>query len=343
MPIFLDEYTNGHLLLEYYGKHTEIGTGIDLNYRVIEGSAGGHFSFFRLVGLGESYSIDWRDSFRLNETTSLSLATGLRSGSLQDVSAQLRTGAILTGRQDEWGWSLSFNRDQNLISSDADEEELQGLQYLLLERFPELAIARSGIDLGEVIPLNLSTSFQWGRYREEAIGGDMSESSRVDGAISAQIDPIKISDCDILEQTEEPLDDTDSSELAEENSGERDQPEPECGSLTASVGYRISDYDQTKRESWDVASGINLRLFNALNISANYGWRQIKGSSPFQFDQLQTSNSISARASAKLSGSVGVQLNSGYDWIQKAYAPLRMGLAYDDADYHMCNSQLSMS
>ena len=340
LPIFLDERTFGHLILEYYSKFTEIGTGIDLNYRLVEGSSGGRFSFYRLVGLGDSYSVDWRDAFKLNETTSLSLAAGLRSGLLQEVSARLLTGAVLTGREGDWGWNLSFNRDQNLVASDASEEELAGLQYLLLERFPELGVTRPGIELHQSLPVKFTGNLQWGRYREEAIDGQMSESSRLDGGLSAAIDPIRISECNILEEI------TDKSEIDDENSdssdaedlGEGAQDEPrsaqqrqaECGSLTAGVGYRITNYDQTRRESWDLTSGINLRFFNALNVAANYSWRQIKGSSPFQFDQLQTSNAMSLRADARLTQSAQLQMNSGYDWIQKLFGPVRMGFLYAD-------------
>lgn len=294
IPIFADEETFGFLLLDYYTRYSEVGSGLDLSYRLLPGSSGGRLSFYRLVGRDESLSLDWSERLKLEETTRLDLTAALRTGLLAQEATRLVSGATLSGGEDEWSWRLSFSRDQHLLGPEPDPEMLQKLSYLALERLPELAISKRAVRLWD-LPLSYSGGLEWGRYREEALDGTSKENSRFDGRIQAGLEPIR------------PL------------------PGVE---LRAHSSFRLSLYELAQREAWEHRVQLGLRPLSSLNVSLDYLYRSVRGRSPFSFDRLSVSNRITLRGGWSFGPQGDMQLGTGYDWTLGGFDPLSLSLSY---------------
>jgi lipopolysaccharide export system permease protein len=294
VPVFIDEENFGVLLLDYYSRASEVGTGLDLNYRALPGSTGGRLSFYRLVGREDALALDWSDRLRLSDALQLHLATGLRTGLLARETTRLLSQAMILGEEGDWTWRVGFSRDQNLLGPDPDLDTLQKLPYLLLERFPEVSLQQKVVRLWE-LPLRYSGGFDWGRYREEAIDASTRESSRFEGRVQANVETISFS---------------------------RD------AQLDVGSGYRLSLYQVGRRESWETLSRLSLRPLNALTVSLDYLYRGVRGQSPFQFDQLTVSHRSTLRASWSLTAQGSLQINTGYDWAWGSFDPLGIQLAY---------------
>lgn len=290
IPFFLDEETHGHVLLDYFNRHGEVGTGIDLNYLMVPGSLGGRLSFYRLVGPEEAFSLDWSERLRLEDRTSLDLSAQMRTGQLAQETTQLRTGASLSGQEGEWDWQLSFRREQNLLGEDPDPETLETLKYRVLERFPELELNRSGFD-GGPLPVQLSLGGGWGRYREVALDGTARASSRLDGRIGLKMKTIS------------PF---------------------EGSKLGADSGYRVSLYDLGRRESWDLHPRLDLEPLKDLDLAVDHLYRALHGRSPFRFDELAVSNRTKLRGTWAVERGIDFQADGAYDWTRDRFLPLHV-------------------
>jgi len=294
IPIFADRETFGFLLLDYYTRYSEVGSGLDLSYRLLPGSMGGRFSFYRLVGLGESFSLDWSEHLKLDGDVRLDLAAALRSGLLAKEATRLFSGATLSGGEGEWSWRLSLSRDQHLLGPEPDPEMIEKLSYLVLERLPELSISKRAIRLWG-LPLSCSGGLEWGRYREEALDGTSSESSRFDGRIQAGLEPVS--------------------------------PLPGL-ELSAYSLLRLSLYELARREAWEQRARVALTPLSNLSFSLDYLYRAVRGRSPFSFDRLSVSNRIALRGSLSFGPQGGVQLQAGYDWTKVSFDPLNLSFSY---------------
>jgi LPS export ABC transporter permease LptF len=303
IPLFVDEENFGFLLLDYYTRYGEVGSGLDFNYRTLPTSTGGHFSFYRLVGEEESLAFDWSDRLQLSKTIDLNASTGLRTGALARQATRLLSQATLSGQEGDWNWRVGFSRDQNLVGPDPSFEILERLNYLLLEKLPELSIQKKPAHLA-LLPLRYWGSFDWGRYHEEPVDGSLRESSRLDGRIQTNVDTIEFF------------------------------PGVQ---LDVGSGYRISLYELARRESWESLSRLNLRPLDSFSVSLDYLYRGVRGRSPFQFDQLVISNRSSVRAVWSWAPLGSLQGGTGYDWARGSFDPLSVSLAY-----RLGTAQLSM-
>ncbi len=294
IPLFLDEQNFGYLLLDYYTRYGEVGSGLDLFYRALPGSRGGRFSFYRLVGREESLALDWSEALKLNEKTQLDLSAGLRTGLLAREATRLLSQLLLSGEEGEWSWQVGLSREQNLLGPEPDPEVLKRLSYRVLERLPELSLAQKPLAIGG-LPLRYSTGFDWGRYHEEALDGSSRESSRFDGRIQMNLEPLT----------------------------------PFMGiQLRAGSGYRLSLYEFTRRESWDVTAQAGWSPQSGLSLALEYLYRAVRGRSPFRFDELTTAHRATLRSSWNLSQLGSLQLSTGYDFARGSFDPLSLNAAY---------------
>ncbi len=294
VPIFVDAENFGFLLLDYYTRYGEVGSGLDLNYKVLPSSSGGRFSFYRLVGEEEALALDWSDRLQLSDAITLSLSSGLRTGLLAREATRLLSQALLLGIAGDWTWQVGFSRDQNLLPAEPDPETLEQLSYLTLERLPELSLQQRPVRLGD-LPFRYSGGIDWGRYHEEAVDHTTRESSRFDGRVQVGLETLMV------------------------------VPGVQ---LTANSGYRISLYEPNRRDSWDFLSQWIFTPVRGFTITLDYLYRAVRGQSPFQFDQLTLADRVTFRGMGSFLSRGSIQLNSGYDWTQGSFAPVNFGVAY---------------
>ncbi|MBI1741482.1 LptF/LptG family permease [Candidatus Acetothermia bacterium] len=287
IPFFLDPNNRGFLSIDYFSKRPEVGTGIDFNYLIPANR--GHISFYRLIGYGESFSIDWNHHLDLPLSTAFDVNASSRTGQLQKDTKKLFGQATLSGTLLGWRWSLSGSRDQYLVQPE-DEE----ITYSVLEKLPEFSIARSSQKLFN-LPFTYSFSLSAGRYREKKLDKDtFDENSRFDTAIG-----LRLSDMVLGALT-----------------------------IRAGSNYRLSFYrDNSTMEAWDVSPGLSFRLSNNFMLGLDYTFRQVRGQSPFNFDKLSVLNKVFTRVNGKWGDLVGA-LTGSYDFSTKMYDPSKLTLSY---------------
>ncbi|MFB6285165.1 MAG: LptF/LptG family permease [Candidatus Bipolaricaulia bacterium] len=290
IPFYLDEQTFGHVLIDYYTRHGELGTGIDLQYQLLPGSEGGSLRFYRLTGRGDAISLDWSDRLILPNDSKLALSAGLRTGRLAQKAAKLDTGAKLSGDDSGWNWSVAFKRNQNLVGPNPDPEDLEKLGYRVLERLPELTISSQAVEL-DAVPLSLSSSISWGRYQEVDFDGTTNNSSRFDGRLNAELSTISV------------LPGLD---------------------LQSSSGYRLTLYEATRRDVWHIDSRLDAEPTTNTTISFRHLYRTLRGQSPFEFDRVNVSHKLTLDANWHATDAVRLQLNTGYDAQAQNFDPLEL-------------------
>ena len=290
VPFFLDERTYGHVLIDYYTRHGELGTGIDLQYELLPGSQGGSLRFYRLTGQGDAISLDWSEQLTLANDSELALSAGIRTGQLAQEAAQLDTGAVLSGDASGWNWRVAFQRNQNLVGPDPDPEDLDKLRYRVLERLPELTISSQAVKL-EAIPLNITSRIAWGRYQEIDFDGSAKNSSRFDGSLNANLTTISI-----LPGVE----------------------------LQSDSGYRLTLYEGTRRDVWHVNSSLRARPSSGTSISLRHLYRTLRGQSPFEFDRVNVSHRLTVNGSWSVTDDARVSLDTGFNARTVRFDPLAL-------------------
>lgn len=305
IPVYAGEEALGHVLIDYYTRYGEVGTGLDLTYRLLPGSAGGRLSFYRLTGRGESIALDWAEHLELEDETELDLSAGLRTGRLAREATRLLTGGTLSGSASGWTWRVAFNRDQNILGEDPDPEQLEDLPYLVLERMPEVSLTSRMVALS-ALPLQFSSGLEWGRYREVALDGTDRASSRFDGRLQARLASLV--------------------------------PTPGMR-LEASSGYRLTLYESERRDAWDLRSQLRLSPLSSLSVTLGHLYRFVQGQSPFRFDRLSLSHHATLQGSWGFSAWGSVRLSTGYDWTLPGFAPLKISL---DARWGMAQGALGL-
>ncbi len=302
LPLFLNESTFGFLLLDYYSRYGEVGTGLDLTYQLLPGSPGGRFSYYRLVGSpgGEALSLDWRDSLRLTGDTRLDWALGLRTGLLSRVTgeeaARIVSRAALSGTEGSWSWRVELGREQNLVPPEAEPETREELRYRVLERLPELSIARRGTGVAG-LPLRSSLQLNWGRYREVPFEGSPRESARADAQARLSLPPLPL------------------------------LPGSSALLLGADAGVQLSLYERTRREAGDFGLQATLTPLPSLRVTLDYLYRAVRGRSPFRFDRLDLANRATLQGSWAFSRAGTLQWTAGYDRLRGQPLPLQLGLS----------------
>lgn len=290
VPFYLNERTLGHVLIDYYARHGELGTGIDLQYQLLPGSQGGSLRFYRVTGRGDAISLDWSDRLTLPNDTELALSAGLRTGRLAQEAARLETGAELSGDDSGWNWRVAFKRNQNLVGPDPDPADLEELGYRVLERLPELTISSQAVEL-DAVPLSLSSSIGWGRYQEVDFDGTTNNSSRFDGRLNADLSTISV------------LPGLD---------------------LQSSSGYRLTLYEATRRDVWHIDTRLDAEPTTTASLSFRHLYRTLRGQSPFEFDRVDVSHRLTLDADWEATDDVGLRLNTGYDAQAQSFDPLEV-------------------
>jgi LPS export ABC transporter permease LptF len=294
LPFYVDEHNFGYALLDFYSKYSEVGTGIDLSYQFLPGSRGGRLSFIRLVGQGESISLDWQDSILLSQSTALDLSTSFRSGLLAQAMARLLSVAKLSGSEGDWNWQLGFQHDQNLLGPNPKQEDLDKARYLSLDRLPEFMLTKRSAAI-EGLPVQYYTQFQWGHYHEQSVKGDFQDDSKAQGEIDLDLNPQELMP------------------------GVR---------LQGGSGYSVSAYQGSRREDWSLSPQITLLPKAGMNITLGYVLREVRGHSPFQFDQVDRAEQLSLQGSLNLTAAGALQWRMGYDRLQNTFSPLSISFSY---------------
>jgi LPS export ABC transporter permease LptF len=290
LPFFAEEGLFGFLLLDVYTGSGEVGSGLDLNYQALPGSQGGRLSFYRLVGAEESLSLDWSERLQLDEQTRLNLALGLRTGLLAQQTTKLLSQAVLSGSEAGWNWRVGLSREQHLLGPEPDPETLKKLPYRVLERLPELTLSRELLDVGfGFSSLQLSLGLSFGRYQEVPLDGPTQGSARFDGRSQLILPALSL-----LPGVQ----------------------------FSADAGARLSLYERTRREAFDVSARLRWQPFPNLSASLAQLDRLVRGQSPFRFDQLAQEHRTTLQGQWRW-GESSLQLSAGYDWQRGRFTPVR--------------------
>ncbi|MCS7274447.1 MAG: LptF/LptG family permease [Candidatus Bipolaricaulota bacterium] len=291
-PFVIDPQNTGALLVDYYTKLPEVGTGIEYNYRlsILGAEQRGQMTLYRLVGRGESWATDWAHQGELFLGMRLSAAIATRTGLLQQELERLFTRLSLGATWGSWRWNLHWSRDQYLqIPQDSDSEVL----YRFLERTPEFSLSVVPLRLGR-LPASLMLSVMWGSYREKKLDKDeIDASARWEFSVGLQSLALG-----------SPL-------------------------LTVQAGayYRFWLYQpkEYRREAYDLTVTVLSRPWPFFSADANYTYRLVFGQSPFSFDQIHVQNHIALRATLHTFGRPHV--STGYDLSKRLFDLLRIALS----------------
>ncbi len=288
-PFVIDKNNTGTLVVDYYTKLPEVGTGIEYNYRFW--SQQGQMSVYRLVGRGESRAVDWNHQAQLPLNMRLSLGVSSRTGLLEQEAQRLFSRALLSA---DWGpvrWSALWSRDHNLLQPEPDKEQI--ILYRLLEKTPELTLSLVPLRLGP-LPLSLTLGVAWGTYREKKLDREnFDESTRFDTVVGLQ--SLALGTAIFTMQT--------------------------------STNYRLSLYEpqRYRREAYDLTVALSLRPLPGLSADITYSYRRVIGQSPFSFDQLSLLHRVTIRATSTTVPFKPV-FTTGYDLELKTFDPLRLVL-----------------
>lgn len=285
-PFVIDRENTGAVLLDYYTKLPEIGTGIEYNYAIW--AQRGRISLYRLVGRGESWAWDGNHQSGLPWGMKLSAGFSARTGLLERDAQRLFSRVSLSASWGLWRWTAGWSRDQNLRPPDEDGET--PILFRFLERAPELTISLAPLRLGS-LPFTVSLGGGWGQYREKKIDREIiDESTRWDLSLGLQ-----------------------SLALG-----------PEILTIQTSANYRLSLYGPRHREAYDLTVAVISRPLAIFNADANYSYRLVLGQSPFSFDQLHLQNHLSLRANFE--APFRPNLTTGYDFAAASFDLLRLRL-----------------
>lgn len=293
LPFALDERNYGFVLLDYFNRYHQLGSGVDLSYSLLGHSGSLHlYQLFGEMGL-----------FELALSDRAPLPQGVRFELRADYRSQLEAGvtgqwmgyqARLAGSKGEagWSWTLSAGQEQYVGIPKEGEE----LKYRALIRLPELSLSRAAQKVG---PVNYSLSLSFGRYRERKLEeAAFSEGARFAGLISLGLD-----------------------ELSFHNGRLK---------LRSSGSYRLAFYGPTRLEALTFSPSLGILPLEGLNLSLAYNFRLVRGKSPFAFDTEQRSNRLDLRGDWSPRGLPGLQgrLMTAYDLDEKAFMPLELNLGY---------------
>jgi len=297
LPFLLDPKNFGFLLFDYFNRSKELGVGMDFRYEFAQNS--GALRVYRLGALIDAKSafldLDWSHHLKLSDEIKLDLAADLRNALFeQEEDNRLLSQAVLTGQHRDWRWSFSVSRDQNIAQKEAEGGDQ--INYRVLERMPELAIAKGG----SFAILNYSFGINWGRYREKKLDKeDFDESTRLDAAFG-----LGVADLALFE-----------NQLK----------------LRSSLNYRFSIYGaDRRRDVLEVMPALNFMPIKNLTLSVDYAFRGLQGDTPFSFDKLVLMNKALFRANWTMS-SFSVSSTTGYDLERRLFDPLKINFAYRSA------------
>ncbi len=290
LPFVIDRQNTGALLIDYYTKLPEVGTGIEYSYALW--GQRGQLSLYRLVGRGESWATDWSHQSELllgvRLSTGISARTGLLERDVQRLFSRLALAA-------NWGlvrWNAAWSREQNLQLSKETEQKESPVLYRFLERAPELSLSITPLRLGR-LPFSLTLGGTWGDYREKKLDKEeIAASARWE--FSAGLQSLALG--------------------------------PPILTLQTNAHYRLSLYypQEYRRTAYDFTLTIVTRPLALFNADAHYAYRLVLGQSPFSFDQLNLQNHLALRAN--LQTAFRPHLNTGYDFSQRSFDPLRITL-----------------
>ncbi|MCR4404216.1 MAG: LptF/LptG family permease [Candidatus Acetothermia bacterium] len=255
LPFILSERTYGSVLLDYFNRYRQLGSGLDLNFNMLGHIGSLHlYKIFGELGLLE---LALSDRAELPRGVMLSLAADYRSQVEAEAEGQhMGYQAQLSGSRADWGWALNFSQDQ-YVGIPAEGEEIR---YRALVRLPELALSHRVQRLG---PLGYSLSFQWGRYQERKLDGTQLEGTRFAGLVSLGLEGISLHEGKL--------------------------------SLRPSASYQVSFYGSTRMETLSAATSLSLLPLERLSVSLAHSYRLVRGSSPFAFDTQMQLNRLDLR------------------------------------------------
>ncbi len=321
LPFLLDPKNFGFLLFDYFNKTKELGAGIDFRYEFAQNSGTlrlyrlSAISFWPLAGSQKliansptSFDLDWSHTLLISDEIRLDLAADLRNALFeQEEDNRLLSQAVLTGQHQDWRWSFAMSRDQNIAQKEQKEAEgTDQINYGVLERMPELAIAKGGnFSIQNFAPLNYSFGINWGRYREKKLErqgrslNEFDESTRLDAAFGLGTAELALFENQLK--------------------------------LRSNLNYRFSIYGaDRRRDILEVTPALSFTPMENLTLSADYTFRGLKGETPFSFDKLVLMNKALFRASWSV-GSFSVSSTTGYDLARRLFDPLKINLAYRSA------------
>ena len=296
LPFILDERNYGFILLDYFNRHRQLGTGVELRYDLWGSS--GSLRLYRLLGpLGLGLF-----EFALSERTELpsgvrfTLTTNYRTtGTLEAEAAgeQMWMGyrAIIAGSRAGWDWNLTFSQDRYLREPKGEE-----VRYRSLERLPELVVNHEGWRLG---PFSSSLGLSFGRYREMKLGAtEPEEGTRFSGTVRLGLEEISLHEGRLK--------------------------------LRSGGSYRLSFYGPMEVETLAVSSGLTILPLEGLSLSLAHSYRLVRGRSPFAFDRESEANRLNLQGKWTLPELPGLQggLSTAYDLVRGRFSPLTLSLSH---------------
>ena len=289
LPFILDERTYGFILLDYFNRYHQLGSGVDLNYDFLGNSGSLHlYKIFGPLGL---FELALTDRTLLPQEVTLDLGANYRSTIEKEAEGEhMGYRARLSGKRSGWRWTMDFGHDQYVGQPKEGEE----IRYRALDRLPELSLAQGAQKLG---PFSYSLGMSWGRYRERKLGEEgIDESTRFAGTVSLNLDELSFLD----------------GRLKFRSNG----------------SYRLSLYGTaTRMEVLTISPSLNLLPLEGLNFSLVHSYRLVRGRSPFAFDREQWLNRLGLKGNWNLKGWQS-NLSTAYDLEKQSFAPLTLNTSY---------------
>lgn len=309
-PFFLKgNMQYGYLLLDYFNRFHELGTGIDLNYTIEKSK--GRFHAYRLTrGKGEFLDLDLSHLVSITENLNLDLRVDYRNAFFEEEEDhKLLSRFNLVGTYEDWNWNLKMSRIHHMKKPEDDEQK-----YQILERVPEFSLFRKTTSDSL---FNYSYGINWGQYREKRFSKeDFYSSARFNGWLDLNLKKISLYD-QIL-------------------------------NFNVPSIYRFSFYgDRNPRHVFGISPSISLNWPENLTTRIGYEFQMVAGKTPFDFDKMLTKDKVSLEV--KLGwDKISANLTTGYGFIKDRFDPLQLSVLHKASssslimslDYDLNHSQL---
>ena len=275
VPFYLDKEKYGTVLVDWFSRFCEVGLGAVFHY-----AFGGHRGKVRIYTFPARVG-DNRFEFSLEHALSLPFSNWQLGGRFDynrlGESQDLTFSYALRGELEQWRLSLSVKRNR----------QQDGDIIRIVERFPEVSVARSSFSVGA---FSLTPQMGLGWFREYDLEGITAASlmdvvMRFDGGLNVALEPIVFAGF----------------------------------TLTSKAGFLLTRYEGSNgSQSQEVVSFSSDLSMPGLALT--YTFLDVVGRSPFYFDRLRSESQLTWRLFSQ--DRLSVQLDGGYDLLAQVFDPL---------------------
>ncbi len=289
-PFFLtdERRTYGYLLVDYFNRFNELGTGVELHYTV--GEHAGKIHAYRLAGRrGEYLDLYATYGLPITEHINLNLRADLRAGLYEELTnRKLQSYLELIGSYDQWSWNFKLSRAHHTEDPESEEEN-----YQILERVPEIMVKKNPTSDNL---FRYSYGINWGKYREKDFTRpDFLTASRFYGWLDLDLKQISLGE-----------------DLIKFN-------------LPSMIRFSLYGKDRP-RYVLGTFPTLTLNPLQNLTVRADYKFQASVGDTPFEFDKLTKKNKTLLNLVAN-GDWLRVDLHSGFDFKEEQFDPVKLSLS----------------